>query len=209
MGFGIFMQWTDLINELFILAEPFLEARGDLLHTRIAHQYSLYLMEKEGGDKRIVEPAVILHDVGWSELKPHEIKMAYGVRAAGGNAARLNRIHEVMGAVIARQILENLAYEQEHIEQITAIIEQHDSGTQIRTLEEAVVKDSDKLWRVSQIGFWAEGKRQNVASDERYRFLMDRYKKWFFTKSAVAEAGKELEIRRRAILIRNTPWSKP
>lgn len=203
------MNWTDFINELFIQAEPYLEARGDLLHTRIAHRYSLFLMEKEGGDKRIVEPAVILHDVGWSELKSHEIKVAFGVRAAGENAARLNRIHEVKGAVIAHRILEDLAYEQEHIERITAIIEQHDSGAQIRTLEEGLVKDSDKLWRVSQIGFWAEGKRQNVAPDERYRFLMERYKKWFFTKSAVAEAEKELGIRRRAILIRNTPWSKP
>jgi HD superfamily phosphodiesterase len=203
------MNWTDFINELFMQAEPYLETRGDLLHTRIAHQYSLFLMEKEGGDKRIVEPAVILHDVGWSELKPHEIKVAYGVRAAGENAARLNRIHEVMGAVIARQILEDVGYERDLMEQITAIIKRHDSGMQIRTLEEAVVKDADKLWRVSQIGFWAEGKRQNVAPDERYRFLMERYKKWFFTKSAVVEAEKELEIRRRAILIRNTPWSKP
>jgi hypothetical protein len=202
------MKWTELINELFILAEPFLEARGDLLHTRIAHQYSLYLMEKEGGDKRVVEPAVILHDVGWSELKPHEIKVAYGVRAAGENAARLNRIHEMKGAVIARRILEEVGYEPEFIEQITAIIEQHDSGKRIRTLEEGLVKDSDKLWRVSKVGFWAEGKRQDVAPEERYRFLMERYKAWFFTKSALAEAEKELENRRLEIFAQNTPGSE-
>jgi CRISPR/Cas system-associated endonuclease Cas3-HD len=203
------MNWTDFKNELFILAEPFLEARGDLLYTRVAHQYSLFLTEKESGDKRIVEPAVILHDVGWSELKPHEIKVAYGVRAAGENAARLNRIHELKGAVIARRILEDVGYKPQLKEQITAIIEQHDSGTQIRTLEEAVVKDSDKLWRVSQVGFWAEGKRQNVAPEKRYRFLMKRYKTWFFTKSALAEAKKELEMRSREIFAENPPGSEP
>jgi HD superfamily phosphodiesterase len=201
------MKWSRLTKELFILAEPFLETRGDLFHTRIAHQYSLFLMEKEGGDKRIVEPAVILHDVGWSELKPQEINVAYGVRAAGENAARLNRIHEVKGAAIARRILEKVGYEPTLIEPITAIIEQHDSGTQIRTLEEAVVKDSDKLWRVSQVGFWAEGRRQNVAAEKRYRFLMERYKTWFFTKSALAEAEKELKKRGRAIIARKTARS--
>lgn len=201
------MNWTDFINELFMQAEPYLETRGDLLHTRIAHQYSLFLMEKEGGDKRIVEPAVILHDVGWSELKPQEINVAYGVRAAGENAARLNRIHEVKGAAIASRILEKVGYEPTLIEPITAIIEQHDSGTQIRTLEEAVVKDSDKLWRVSQVGFWAEGRRQNVAAEKRYRFLMERYKTWFFTKSALAEAEKELKKRGRAIIARKTARS--
>jgi hypothetical protein len=202
------MNWTRFIKELFILAEPHLEARGDRLHTRIAHQYSLFLMEKEGGDKRIVEPAVILHDVGWSELKPHELKVAYGVRAAGEKAARLNRIHEVKGAAIARRILEEVGYDPQLIEQITAIIEQHDSGTQMRTLEEALVKDSDKLWRVSQVGFWAEGRRQGVAPEERYRFLMERYKSWFFTQSALAEAEKELEKRGRAIFGGATPGSQ-
>ena len=37
------MKWTDFINELFIRVEPYLEARGDQLHIRIAHQYSLFL----------------------------------------------------------------------------------------------------------------------------------------------------------------------
>ena len=138
-----------------------------------------------------------------------EIKVAYGVRAAGEHAARLNRIHEVKGAVIARRILEERGYEPKLIEQIAAIIENHDSGTQIRSLEEALVKDSDKLWRVSQVGFWAEGRRQGVEPEERYRFLKERYQKWFFTKSALAEAEMELAKRGRAIFSGTTPRSQP
>ena len=52
-----------------------------------------------------MEPAVILHDVGWSKLTPEQIKIAFGVRAGGEEADRLNRIHEVEGAVIAGQIV--------------------------------------------------------------------------------------------------------
>ena len=36
------MNWTHFINDLFVLAEPYLEARGDLLHTRNAHQQWLF-----------------------------------------------------------------------------------------------------------------------------------------------------------------------
>ena len=96
------MNWEQFVEELFELAEPYLKVRDDILHTRVAHEYAVHLLENEAGDKKIVEPAVILHDVGWSRLKPEEIKIAFGVRARGGKAKKLNRIHEVEGAGIAR-----------------------------------------------------------------------------------------------------------
>ena len=85
------MNWEQFTQELFRLAEPYLNVRDDLLHTRVAHQYALDLLEKEAGDKKIVEPAVILHDVGWSRLKPEEIKVAFGVNAKGEKGKQLNR----------------------------------------------------------------------------------------------------------------------
>ena len=146
------MNWNLFIKDLFTLAEPYLKTRGDLLHTRVAHEYSLLLMEKEGGDKRIVEPAVILHDVGWSRLKPEEIKVAYGVRAAGQRARSLNRVHELEGAKIARTLLHETKYDPVLIDRISLIIERHDSGKETDSLEEKVVKDSDRLWRFSKVG---------------------------------------------------------
>jgi hypothetical protein len=38
---------------------------------------------------------------------------------------------------------------------------------------------------------------------------MERYKSWFFTQSALAEAEKELEKRGRAIFGGATPGSQP
>jgi HD superfamily phosphodiesterase len=96
------MNWEQFTQELFRLAEPYLETRDDLLHTRVAYQYAVYLLEKETGDKKIVEPAVILHDVGWSQLKPEEIKIAFGANAKGEKAKKLNRIHEVEGKRLKR-----------------------------------------------------------------------------------------------------------
>lgn len=191
----IIMNWKQFIEKLFSLAEPYLVARGDRLHTRIAHQYALFLMQCEGCDKHVVEPAIILHDVGWSKLEPGEIKVAFGVRAAGEKAARLNRVHELEGASIARKLLEKLAYDPLLIDQITSIILRHDSGRQPESLEEKLVKDADKLWRFSKIGFWNELERQKLTTEERYEYLFKHYKTWFFTKTASAVAEKELKKR--------------
>ncbi len=141
----------------------------------------------------MVEPAIILHDVGWSKLEPAEIRAAFGVRAAGEKAARLNRVHELEGASIARELLEKLEYDPPLIDHIVSIIQRHDSGRQPESLEEKLVKDADKLWRFSKIGFWNEMERQKLTTDERYRFLHKHHKTWFFTKTASAVAEKELK----------------
>jgi hypothetical protein len=164
-------------------------------HAKVSHEYALILMKHEGGNREIVEPAIILHDVGWSYLKPHEISIAYGVRPEGEEADRLNRIHELKGAVIARKILQYLDYDPVLIDKITSIVLRHDSGSDTDSLEEKLVKDADKLWRFSQTGFWKEIERQGLSPGELYQHLAEHYKDWFFTSTALILAGEELEKR--------------
>jgi HD superfamily phosphohydrolase YqeK len=190
------MLWSRFISRLFKEVKPYLLARADFKHAHIAHQYALRLMGHELGDNKIVEPAVILHDVGWSCLKPQQIALAYGVRAGGREALELNRIHEVQGAAIARRILQKLDYDALATDRIALIIERHDSGKEIATAEEGLVKDADKLWRFSKIGFWKEVERQQIGADELYRHLDKHFQAWFFCSTALELAEKEL--RRRA-----------
>jgi HD superfamily phosphodiesterase len=189
------VSWEEFIEALFEMAEPYLTTRGDLLHTQVAHECALLLMEKEGGDRRIVEPAIILHDVGWSRLDPEKIKGAFGVRAGGETAARINRVHELGGAVIARELLEELEYDPPLIDQIIPIVERHDSGREPKSLEEKLVKDADKLWRFSQVGYRNEMERQKLTPLERYQFLVKNLPSWFFTKTAREIAEKNLKNR--------------
>ncbi|MBW2513388.1 MAG: HD domain-containing protein, partial [Deltaproteobacteria bacterium] len=137
------MKWNRYIQNLYQRSEPYLKMRNDALHTRVAHDYAVLLLQKEGGDRRIVEPAIILHDVGWSALKPEDIENAYGVRATGEKARKLNRIHEVRGAEIAAEILTDLSCDPTATGKILKIIERHDSGTCPDTTEEKLVKDAD------------------------------------------------------------------
>jgi HD superfamily phosphodiesterase len=193
------MERSQFIQELFALAEPYLAVRKDLPHARISHQYCLRLLQDEGGNPLIVEPAVILHDVGWSKLAPEEIKMAFGVRISGEEAERLNRIHEIEGAAVAGRLLQRLGYDPNLIEQITVMIRRHDSGNQPRSLEEKLLKDSDKLWRFSNFGFWNEIERQGLESLELYRFLEARRPDWFYSPTALSLAEEELKARAEEI----------
>jgi len=193
------MNWPEFIDRLFQEAAPYLAVRGDLLHARISHEYALTLMNGEGGEKMIVEPAVILHDIGWSSLEPHRIRAAYGVKVHGAEAKRLNRIHEIEGASIAARILASLEYAPSFIQEIALIIERHDSGKEARTLEEGLVKDADKLWRCSSIGFRAEIDRQGLKPREYYEFLKERCRGWLFTSTALNVAEKELKGRAKEL----------
>jgi hypothetical protein len=193
------MDWNEFIRELFRLAEPYLKIRGDLPHAQVSQRYALRLLKEEGGESSIVEPAVILHDVGWSRLEPEQIKIAFGVRAGGQEAERLNRIHEREGAAIAGRILESLRYNPRWIERIVSFIERHDSGDRPDSLEEKLVKDADKLWRFSAVGFWKEIERQGLDQEELNRFLSVRYRAWFFTQTAVKLAEEELRDRGKEI----------
>ncbi|HSO73095.1 MAG TPA: HD domain-containing protein [Thermodesulfobacteriota bacterium] len=193
------MEQEELRAALFRLAAPYLAVRGDLAHARVSHQYALRLLAEEGGEPGIVEPAVILHDVGWSQLTPEQIRMAFGVRAGGEEAERLNRIHEREGAAIAGRILESLRYNPRWIERIVSFIERHDSGDQPDSLEEKLVKDADKLWRFSPVGFWNERERQGLDPNELHSFLLKKYQTWFYTPTALNLAGEELRSREQEI----------
>jgi hypothetical protein len=189
------MEWSHVIAQLFHTAEPYLAVRGDMPHAQISHTFAIYLIAHEGGNRIIIEPAIILHDVGWSRLEPHQIADAYGVRAEGEEAGRLNRIHELEGATIAREILESVGFDPHLINKIAMIIQRHDSGKNAESLEEKIVKDADKLWRISKIGFWNEKERQGLDPKEFHLYLTEHYKSWLYTRTALRRAKEELKRR--------------
>ncbi|MGD2098095.1 MAG: HD domain-containing protein [Desulfobacterales bacterium] len=202
------MEWSKIIQQLFQLAEPYLAARGDKPHIEVAHTFALSLMEREGGNYKIIEPAIILHDVGWSCLPPEQLNAAYGMGLEGKSSNKLNRIHEKEGAAIARKILESTGFDTHLIDKITQIIERHDSGCDAHSIEEKIVKDADKLWRYSDIGFWYEIERQALVPKEYYDYLALRCQTYFFTQTARTLAKKELERRFKEIGALNNKMAK-
>jgi hypothetical protein len=128
-------------------------------------------------------------------VQPSKRPSAFGVNAKGPKAKQLNRIHEKAGARIARRILTQLDYDRLSIDEIARIIERHDSGKNPQTIEEKLVKDADRRWRFSKIGYDYEMKRQNTTHEVRYRFLTRNLGNWFFTQTAQDLADEELQVR--------------
>jgi HD superfamily phosphodiesterase len=181
-------------DNIYELACPFLNIRDNDIHTRVAYSFAQQLLREEGGDEAVVLPAIILHDVGWKSI-PEELHLkAFG---PGQNDAVLNRVHEVEGAKLARQLLEKAHYDQHLIEDIVTIIEAHDSRRDPLSLNDAIVKDSDKLWRLSKEALEIDPKRFNIRPEVHTKWLGLQIDHWFLTKSG-RRIAKE-EYRQRAV----------
>ena len=180
-----------IYRKMWELAKPYLDTRENDTHTQVSLEFAQQLLKKEGGDEDIVIPAIILHDVGWKKV-PEELHLkAFGPKAD----PELTRIHEVEGAKIAREIFEQLHYDQNKTQEILRIIEAHDTRTEAISLNDRLVKDADALYRVTREAF-----RVNIARFEAtFDQLMDHVKSasatWFVTPSAKKIAARELKNR--------------
>jgi len=184
----------EIYDRIWELAKPLLNTRHNQQHTEIAYRAARRLLESEEGDEAIVIPAIILHDVGWIKV-PEELQLtAFGPKAKN---KELNRVHEVEGVKLAREILEKVNYDPQKEEEILAIIDGHDSRREAISPSDKIVKDADKLCRFTHQGTSLDCERYEMSFDEWYEFLMARIDRWFFTQTARKIAREELERRKK------------
>lgn len=145
---------TDLLDPrdlpLWRDARPYLDVRNNDEHTLVAYGVAKALLaELPEARASVVLPAILLHDVGWKKV-PQDLLLD----AIGRNPKRpdLVRDHELYGVEIAREILERHRPEGVDVEAVLAIIDGHDTTRHAKSLEDAVVKDADKVWRTTPHG---------------------------------------------------------
>jgi HD superfamily phosphodiesterase len=177
----------EICSKLFDLARSYLAVRSNQEHTEASFSFAKELQEKLGGKKEIIFPAIILHDVGWSAVPVELHLQAFGPKEVD---LEINRIHEVEGAKIAGKLLQEVTLGDKEREEICRIIKNHDSGASPLTLEEKIVKDADKLFRFSPMGFSIDAQRFGINPKEYWHILNDFKEHWFFT-----ELGKQFAIR--------------
>jgi HD superfamily phosphodiesterase len=182
-----------IYQKIFEKAKPFLRTRKNLIHTRIALQYALKLLEQEKGDEGVVIPAVLLHDVGWKAIPEKLHLTAFGPNPSN---PKLARVHELEGAKTAQRILNDLRYPSKKVNEIYRIIRGHDSRKRPISSSDRIVKDADKLWRYSRRGVKVETERFNVQRSIYLDFLEKITNEWFLTPTARGLAKKEILSRR-------------
>jgi HD superfamily phosphodiesterase len=185
------------VRDIFSSALPFLETRKNKIHTFIVYQYARALLNREGGAMEIVLPACILHDVGWSAVPEKDQLKAFGPVIEDNG---LRRKHEIKGVAIAKKILLALNYDQNLIYRILNIIDGHDTTPQAKSLEDAIVKDADKLWRYSEIGLLIDIQRFKSQLSPYLKYLRTAVDKWFLTEEGKKIAIHELQLREKETL---------
>jgi HD superfamily phosphodiesterase len=183
-----------IYQKIYEQAKPFLRTRKNLIHTKIALRYALTLLKSEKGDPKVVIPATLLHDVGWSVIPENLHLTAFGPNPSN---PKLTKVHEREGAKIAKSILERLHYPPEKVKEICRMVLGHDTRKRSISQSDRIVKDSDKLFRYSRRGMAIDLDRFKV-SRSKYLFFLERIiDYWFFTPTAREIAKKEILSRKK------------
>jgi hypothetical protein len=175
----------DLYDEIYRKAEPFWATRKNDLHVPCSYDFARRLLgsyPSANGD--VVLPAVLLHDVGW-KMVPHEKQRdAFGPEVKDPET----------------RILDSLNYNRAKTAEILSIIDGHDSRKEPLSLNDALVKDSDKLWRFTPYCVRISHRHFGFELKEYLRWLEERIEEWFFTEEAKAMARESLDQAKKGLL---------
>ncbi len=168
---------------IWLCAKPWLDVRSNDEHTLISYRLAQALLRSHpGADGRIVLPAVLLHDVGWKMFPAEKLADAVGPNA---KYPELQREHEIEGARIARDILDALTVPGIDSHRVIEIIDGHDTRKHALSLEDALMKDADKLWRFTDHGVGTIGGWYGMPAQETVAMLED-----FVLPSMLTDTGR-------------------
>jgi hypothetical protein len=146
------IEMRDADAAVWDAALPYLRTRDNDAHTLVSYGIARALLEMvPEGDPHIVLPAIILHDTGWSTV---DEAVAFNAIAPDrdGSLTHIVFQHEKAGARIAREVLTGLGRPPADIDEIVEIIDGHDTRLTAISVNDSLVKDADKVWRVSPHG---------------------------------------------------------
>ncbi|MFE7216375.1 HD domain-containing protein [Streptomyces sp. NPDC057611] len=130
---------------------PETRARGNDIHLPISLAYAERLCDAfPEADRLLVRVAIQLHDTGWGRVDEERI-LSEGF-TGDWRKAQIRYEHERQGCLIAREVLPPLGYEGDFVRQVCDIIDGHDTRQEAHSLEDALVRDADRLWRFDHAG---------------------------------------------------------
>jgi HD superfamily phosphodiesterase len=188
---------SDIYNIIYALAEPYWQTRSGEIH--IPESYSLakqLLTRYPTADPAVVLPAILLHDIGYFGL-PEDTQMQGLSGSPRGWNADVTRIHEIAGARRAAEILARLNYDPLKTAAIVQIVDGHDSRREALALEDALVKDADKLWRFTASGVRISRRWVGQEPDAFMDYVESKIDSWMLTKHGAAMARDILAATRR------------
>ncbi|MBU0906591.1 MAG: HD domain-containing protein [Nanoarchaeota archaeon] len=130
----------------------------DLPHTLATVYWMKKLIEVEGGDEKILVSTMYLHDIGYSGL--------FGKVAGYDDVNSAWEKHQEIGALKAREILADLPFSSEEVEEIVHLVGVHDKIDLLKTKNEIMVMEADTLGQLDR-----ERVVSTFSMEDRERFL--------------------------------------
>ena len=170
-----------IYDRIYAAAAPYWQTRGGDVHMPASYALAQELLNYyPEADPTLVLPAILLHDIGYFGL-PEATQLQGLAGSPRGWDAEVTRIHEQEGARRARAILSDLGYAAEKSEQIAQIIDGHDSRKEALSLEDAIVKDADKLWRFTVSGVGTTRHWVNLEAEPFMNYVESKIDSWMLT----------------------------
>ena len=180
------------LDDIRALAEPYWQTRSNEIHIPDSFELAQRLLESHPeADADVVLPAILLHDCGYF-LVPEEDHLKGLAGAPVGWEPDITRRHEIEGARLAGEILARVGHDPERTARIQEIIDGHDSRAEALSIEDAIVKDADKLWRFTPNGVRICHVWMDRSPEEFMDFVESRIDTWFFTDAGRALARETL-----------------
>lgn len=140
------------VDQVWLAAEPFMRTRMNDVHLPLTLRYAELILDTEpDADELVTRVAAMLHDVGWSRVDESKI-LEEGFRSENFMTSDIRVQHEKFGCDIAREILPGCGFDEAFITRVTDIIDGHDTRAESYSLEDSIVRDSDRLWRFNPVG---------------------------------------------------------
>lgn len=141
---------TDL-DPIWKSVVPETRTRSNDIHLPISLAYAERLCQAyPQANSLLVRISILLHDTGWGRVDEERI-LAEGF-SGDWRKAEIRFEHERQGCAIAREVLPPLGYEDDFVDAVVAIIDGHDTRKEAKSLEDALVRDADRLWRFDHAG---------------------------------------------------------
>ena len=195
-----------VFKQIWELALPYQDTREDTGHAETSLKYARRLLALEKGNADVIIPAIILHDIGYSQL-PEERRMQIFDRDARDEDRRgVQYEHQVESVKLAIKILREVDYPANLTDEILEIISQHDTRKGFISTNEGIVRDADKLWRTSKQGFTVAEERAKKQAAQRFKRIEEGLNKedYFATETARQMALSDLRDRERKTMRKRT-----
>ncbi len=180
-------------EKIWVLALPYLKKgsmKNFVIHTRGVVKAMELLLEGEGGNKDILIPAAILHDVGWSKISS-ELQKSKNNR----QREKAMILHLKYASPIIEEILTEVNYNRNDIKKIISIVISHKFKNP-KDLDKRLLIDADNLSDAFKEQFNSDVKMYKTTPRRWYSV---RKKNKFYTETAKKIFDKELGKRLREL----------